>query len=141
VCTIVLKLHTLALFFCYCGGRIGAMRIYIPPGVSNLLGPVFKRAREEARPKLNQADLAARITALGLPMDRSKISRIENRKHSITDIEQIYFCKALRISPLRLWQLLMHEMRSIPKYSDFAAEDDELEIRVAEDDPYDPGVY
>jgi len=117
------------------------MRIYIPPGVSNLLGPVFKRAREEHRPKLKQEDVAARISALGLPMDRTIVSKIENQKRAVNDIEQLYFMKALRISPLRLWQLLLSQMRSIPQYSEFSSEEDELEIRVAEDDPYDPGVY
>ena len=116
------------------------MRIYIPPGVSNLLGPVFKRAREQARPKLTQADLAARITTLGLQMDRSTVSRIENQERGINDIELHYFMKALPISPYRLYQMVFSYPNVIPLYPE-VEEDGDLEILVAEDDLEDPEGY
>ena len=52
----------------------------------------------KARERLTQEDLAARLTVLGLPMDRSTVSRIENQSRSLNDIEAWYFAKALRVS-------------------------------------------
>lgn len=110
------------------------MRIVIRPGAPNAFGPVLKRIREEARPKLTQADLAARITALGLPIDRSVISRIENQGRHINDIELLYFIKALRLSTEKFINMLTHVHSNIALYSDLSSEEDELEIRVAEEE-------
>ncbi len=113
------------------------MKIVINPGAPNAFGPVFKRAREEARPKITQEDLAARITAMGLPMDRSVVSRIENQDRRLYDIELLYFFKALRLSAEKFFTMVAHVRSNIAFYSDLASEDEDLDIQVAED-PFDP---
>ena len=116
------------------------MKFTIRPGAPNAFGPVLKRAREEARPKLTQEDLAARITALGLPMDRSVVSRIENQERKLYDIELLYFFKALRLSAEKFFTMVAHVHSNIAFYTDLSSEEEELDIKVAED-PLDPFEY
>lgn len=108
------------------------MKIEIRPEDLNLLGPVLKLVREQSRPKLTQEDVAARLTTMGLPMDRSAVSRIENRKRILTDIERLYFCRALRISPAKLNYLEAKVPTTLSLYEE-VAEDDDFEQMVAED--------
>lgn len=65
--------------------------------VRNLLGPALRRARMAGPAKLRQSDLAARLQLMGLNLDRSIISRIENQQRHLTDIEFLAFLEALRI--------------------------------------------
>jgi len=108
------------------------MRIRLRPGAANLLGPVFRQVRVESRPRLTQADVAARLTTLGLPMDRSIISKIENQSRLISDIELFFFMKALHLSPLRLLELLLRKDAASPFYPASAQEEEDFEIQVAE---------
>jgi transcriptional regulator with XRE-family HTH domain len=112
------------------------MRIVIRKGARNVFGPALRRAREESRLHLTQSDLAEIMTEMGLSIDRSAISRIENQERAITEIEVMYFCAALRIDPAKLFSLMYREPSIIPSYEDIRSdEDDFLQIRVAEDDP------
>ena len=111
------------------------MRIFLRPGAANVFGPALKRAREASRQKITQEDIAARLTTLGLPMDRTIVSRIENQRRAITDIELLYFTRALRINMERLIQFALTDPSAIPFYSDIAADEDSLELRVAEETP------
>jgi hypothetical protein len=68
-------------------------------------------------------------------MDRSAVSRIENKERAVNDIEFTYLCKALRLSPERFLFFQARLPTDISFYEELAAEEDDLEIRVAEDEP------
>ncbi len=74
-----------------------------------------------ARPKVTQEDLAGRLAALGLVIDRSAVSRIENQERILTDIEVIAIARALRLP--------VGEFFSEPKTYPFPLDRD---LRVAE---------
>ena len=63
----------------------------------NFLGPRIRELRRAARPKVTQEDLAGRLAALGLVIDRSAVSRIENQERILTDIEVVAIARALRL--------------------------------------------
>jgi hypothetical protein len=109
------------------------MRINIRKGAKNILGPALRRARQESRPRLTQSDLAEIITELGLSLDRSAISRIENQQRAINDIEFHYFCAALAVDPARILYLAYKDPSIVPAYDDYRS-DEALQLRVAEDD-------
>ncbi|MFO7723901.1 MAG: helix-turn-helix transcriptional regulator [Oceanipulchritudo sp.] len=108
------------------------MRIVLRKGAKNAFGPALRRAREQSRLKMTQSDLAELITSMGLPIDRSAISRIENQEKSLSDLELLYFAAALRTDIQKLYRLWLLDPAVVPAYNDFKA-DDELVIRVAED--------
>lgn len=110
------------------------MKIKLRKGAKNIWGPALKRAREQSRLKMTQVDLAEMITSMGLPMDRSAISRIENRQRALTDIEQHYFVAALKINFYRLGELLQQHPNVIPDYEDFRASEFDEDLRVAEEE-------
>jgi len=111
------------------------MRIILRPGAQNAFGPVLKRLREQSRRKMTQDDLAARLTNLGLPMDRTIISRIENQRRTLSDIELLYFAKALRSSLVRIIELADRPRVDLALFGYPDDPPDELDIRVAEPDP------
>lgn len=111
-----------------------AMRIRLRKGAKNIYGPALRRAREQSRLKMTQVDLAAQLTSMGLPMDRSAVSRIENQERGLSDIELHYFVAALRINFIRLSELLLRAPTIVPDYEDFRSDDPVWEVQVAEDD-------
>ena len=110
------------------------MKITYRKGAKNLLGPALRRAREESRPRLTQSDLAEILTEMGLPMDRSAISRIENQERALSDIEFMYFCAALGVDSATLVSRTFQDPGTIPSYDDYKSEE-ELILKVAEDLP------
>ncbi len=64
--------------------------------MQNPLGCI-RELRRAARPRVTQEDLAGRLAALGLVLDRSAVSRIENQERVLTDIEVIAIARALRL--------------------------------------------
>ncbi len=110
------------------------MRIVLRPGAQNAFGPVLKRLREHSRGRLTQDDLAARMTHLGLQMDRTIISRIENQKRVLSDIELLYFAQALRTSVARISELADRPASGADLLDYPVGPEDELRIQVAEDE-------
>lgn len=110
-------------------------------GAKNIWGPALRRAREQAPTRLTQVDLAAILAELGLPLDRSAVSRIENQQRILTDKELLYFVRALRINFFRLGELLRLNPNAIPDYADYRASDLDSELRVAEDRTDHPDVW
>lgn len=53
--------------------------------------------RKSVRPKVSQDDLSGRLAAMGLVLDRSAISRIENQERAISDVELLAVAYCLRI--------------------------------------------
>jgi len=64
----------------------------------NVVGSRIKEARKAAKPQITQLDLVARLQSLGLSIDQSGLSKIENGQRPITDIEIAALVKALKVS-------------------------------------------
>jgi transcriptional regulator with XRE-family HTH domain len=64
----------------------------------NIIGPRIREARLRAKPPLSQDDLAGKLAALGVLMDRSAISRIEGSDRYLMDYEIAALAKALKVS-------------------------------------------
>lgn len=67
----------------------------------NLIGTNLKKIR--VLNKLSQEQLIAQLNLLGLDLDRTSLSRIENHNREVYDYELIYFSKALKVSILALY--------------------------------------
>jgi transcriptional regulator with XRE-family HTH domain len=64
----------------------------------NIVGPRVRKARKIAKPQITQLDLVARLQSLGLSIDQSALSKIENGQRPVTDIEVAALAKALKVS-------------------------------------------
>ena len=64
----------------------------------NIVGIRVVQARKGAKPPITQKDLIARLEVLGITMDQSTLSKIENQQRPVTDIEIVALSKALRVS-------------------------------------------
>ncbi len=73
-------------------------------GSRNIVGRRVRQARIDAKPKITQRDLVARLQTLGMMIDQSGLSKIENGQRPVSDIEVVTLAKALRVSPLSLLQ-------------------------------------
>lgn len=65
----------------------------------NDLGPLIRRKRLSSKQKISQDDLAGRLAAMGIWLDRSAISRIENQERGILDYELMAIAQILKIRP------------------------------------------
>jgi transcriptional regulator with XRE-family HTH domain len=63
----------------------------------NIVGPLVRQARLAARPKLTQKELVARLQVLGIIIDQSGLSKIENGQRPVSDIEVAILAKALKV--------------------------------------------
>ncbi len=64
----------------------------------NQIGPRIKQARLKCRPNVSQDDLAGRLAAQGIVLDRSAISRIETCSRYLMDYEVAAIARALKVS-------------------------------------------
>jgi HTH-type transcriptional regulator, cell division transcriptional repressor len=64
----------------------------------NILGGRIRKARVQLNPEVTQSDLAARLSVLGLPVDRPTITRIENGERYLRDYEVKAIAKVLKVS-------------------------------------------
>lgn len=56
------------------------------------------RSRKAAKPIITQSDLVARLQLLGVMIDQSTLSKIENGQRPVTDVEVAVLAKALKVS-------------------------------------------
>lgn len=70
----------------------------------NILGRHIRQARLRMEPEMSQADLAARLTVRGIPVDRASVTRIENGKRYLRDFEIRAVARILRVSVAWLFQ-------------------------------------
>ena len=63
----------------------------------NLLGPRIREARYRLGNKISQTELAARLQDLGVNVDPSAISRIENQERHLSDIELVAIAQVLGV--------------------------------------------
>ena len=80
-------------------------------GSKNIVGRRVCQARRDAKPRITQRDLVARLQTLGIMIDQSGLSKIENGQRPVSDIEVAALAKALRVSPASLLQ--EHDAASI----------------------------
>lgn len=64
----------------------------------NVVGPRVRQARKLATPRISQVDLAARLQTLGLKVDQSTVSKIEQGHRPVLDLELVALAKALKVS-------------------------------------------
>ena len=64
----------------------------------NIVGGRVRQARKAARPPITQTDLVARLQLLGVMIDQSGVSKIENGQRPVSDIEVVTLAKALNVS-------------------------------------------
>lgn len=62
-----------------------------------MIGKRVREARLKCKPPLSQEDLAGRLAALGVLLDRSAISRIESQERYVMDYEAVALAKALKV--------------------------------------------
>jgi len=64
----------------------------------NIVGSRVRQARRAAKPRITQRDLIARLQVLGMVIDQSGLSKIENGQRPVSDIEVVALAKALKVS-------------------------------------------
>lgn len=64
----------------------------------NVIGSRVREIRKAANPPVTQLELVARLQTLGVLIDQSGLSKIENGQRPVTDIEVSAFTKALKVS-------------------------------------------
>ena len=80
--------------------EFGATSVFINKsntGTNNLIGGVLAGKRKTMG--LSQKKFADKLQLLGLDVDKNAIQRIECGKRFVTDIELVYICKALGVTP------------------------------------------
>ena len=55
---------------------------------------------------LSQEQLIAQLNLLGLDLDRTSLSRIENQNREVYDYELVYFSKALKVNIVDLYDAI-----------------------------------
>ena len=63
----------------------------------NVIGERLRAIRLAAKPKVTLEDLAGRLAAKGVQLDRSAIGRIENLDRYVLDYELVAIAAALRV--------------------------------------------
>ena len=64
----------------------------------NLVGLRVRQARKLANPSISQIDLSARLQVLGFKIDQSGVSKIEQGRRPVLDLEVVALSKALKVS-------------------------------------------
>ena len=63
-----------------------------------MVGVRVRQARQLAAPRVSQVDLAARLQLMGLKIDQSAVSKIEQGHRPVLDLEVVALAKALKVS-------------------------------------------
>jgi len=64
----------------------------------NIIGARVRQARLQRNPAVSQDNLAGKLAAQGILMDRTAISRIENQSRYAMDYEAAAIARALKVS-------------------------------------------
>ena len=64
----------------------------------NLVGARVHQARKAAKPPVTQLELVARLQVLGMKIDQSGVSKIENGQRPVMDIEVAALAEVLKVS-------------------------------------------
>lgn len=63
----------------------------------NVIGPAVRKLRMAQRTPVSQQDLAGRLAARGIQIDRSALARIESGQRLVKDIEAVAIAAALHV--------------------------------------------
>jgi transcriptional regulator with XRE-family HTH domain len=63
----------------------------------NIIGSRVREARKLKKPPTTQLDLIARLQVLGIMIDQSALSKLENGQRPVTDIEVAALSEALNV--------------------------------------------
>jgi ribosome-binding protein aMBF1 (putative translation factor) len=66
--------------------------------MKNICGARIREARLNATPPISQEDLAGKLAAQGILIDRSAVSRIESRTRYLMDYEVGALARCLKVS-------------------------------------------
>jgi len=69
----------------------------------NIIGRRVKEARLKCKPPVSQEDLAGRLAAQGILLDRTAVSRIESQSRYVMDYEAAAIARALKVSVAGLY--------------------------------------
>jgi transcriptional regulator with XRE-family HTH domain len=64
----------------------------------NIIGARVRQARLKSNPAVSQDDLAGKLAAQGILVDRTAVSRIENQSRYAMDYEAAAIARALKVS-------------------------------------------
>jgi transcriptional regulator with XRE-family HTH domain len=64
----------------------------------NIIGARVRQARLKSNPAVSQDDLAGRLSAQGISLDRSAVSRIESQDRYVMDYEAKAIARALKVT-------------------------------------------
>jgi len=64
----------------------------------NIVGPKVRLARKLSQPPLTQGELSARLQVLGLGIEQSSVSKIEQGLRPVSDVEVMVLSKALKVT-------------------------------------------
>jgi transcriptional regulator with XRE-family HTH domain len=67
------------------------------PNKRNISGKRIGEARRIAKPPLTQDDLSARLTLIGVQLDRAAVAKIENNLRRVLDFELKAIAKVLEV--------------------------------------------
>ena len=70
----------------------------------NVVGAKVRQARKSAKPPITQLELVARLQTLGIQIDQSGLSKVENGQRPVFDAEVVAFAKALGVTSSWLLQ-------------------------------------
>ena len=70
----------------------------------NIIGPTIRRIRLSQSIPVTQEDLAGRLAARGITIDRSAIARIEKGERNVTDSEAMAIARAFKVPIERLFE-------------------------------------
>ena len=71
----------------------------LKPPRKNIIGHRIRLARRRLNPKVTQEDLAGRMAARGIDLNRSAISKIESGIRHVLDYEIKAFAACLKVKP------------------------------------------
>jgi len=71
---------------------------YAPKDSKNLCGLLIRDARERHKPPLTQDQLAGKLAARGIVLDRTAIAKIESGQRCVYDYELGAFARALGVA-------------------------------------------
>ena len=74
------------------------MKKTIKAKIRNVVGSRVREARLKCNPAVSQDDLAGRLAAKGILLDRSAVSRIENQTRYVMDYEAKAIARALKVT-------------------------------------------
>jgi len=75
----------------------GILPIILVAMQRNAVGPRVRKARKLGTPPVSQVDLAARLQLMGFKIDQSGVSKIEQGRRPVLDLEVIALAQALKV--------------------------------------------